>query len=497
MIRKGKPPSEARDSTSPISVIPSNLTPMDLTPKYMQTPPAFPSNRELPLEGDPGFYIKKKENPFEDTFPDPLCKLNLKETSDFVKALPMAPRNSMESIAVLEGSSVQRREGGGSSVVGQRRLEAPSTPGRPVFSFSGGNHSRKSFPSKWDDAEKWLISSSCHESPAHVMRAQEASRIIKQNDAIQQKADIFAEKCRVTEEKVSGFGVGFNGSLSLESSNSAFHGASSEVLLKDKFTDNVEPFYPNFKYGDPAKEGFLFRNSLSETMKDVATEVVPEVLHRDIGTEMTPIGSSTTSRCHTPFKSSSPARHNTPANRSGPLAASNAFIDISELQNCHLAKLQLGTQFDSVASNWSSREEEDEEVSKSLRHSEMGDCRKSIVESRACAWEEEEKTKCCSRYQREEAKIQAWVNLQSAKAEAQSRKLEVKIQKMRSNLEEKLMRRMAVVHRRAEEWRASAQLLHSQQLQRASEQAQKIKNQHNSFSSDHTSCGCFPCGNHV
>jgi hypothetical protein len=30
------------------------------------------------------------------------------------------------------------------------------------------------------------------------------------------------------------------------------------------------------------------------------------------------------------------------------------------------------------------------------------------------------------RYQREEAKIQAWVNLESAKAEAQSRKLEVK-----------------------------------------------------------------------
>jgi Remorin, C-terminal region len=30
-----------------------------------------------------------------------------------------------------------------------------------------------------------------------------------------------------------------------------------------------------------------------------------------------------------------------------------------------------------------------------------------------------------SRYQREEAKIQAWVNLESAKAEAQSRKLEV------------------------------------------------------------------------
>lgn len=32
-----------------------------------------------------------------------------------------------------------------------------------------------------------------------------------------------------------------------------------------------------------------------------------------------------------------------------------------------------------------------------------------------------------NRYQREEAKIQAWVNLQNAKAEAQSRKLEVNL----------------------------------------------------------------------
>jgi cell wall assembly regulator SMI1 len=43
----------------------------------------------------------------------------------------------------------------------------------------------------------------------------------------------------------------------------------------------------------------------------------------------------------------------------------------------------------------------------------------------------------------------------------------VKIQKMRSNLEEKLMRRMTTVHRRAEEWRATAQAQHLQQLRRA------------------------------
>lgn len=175
------------------------------------------------------------------------------------------------------------------------------------------------------------------------------------------------------------------------------------VQNPDKFTDEIEPVFPNFRYSEPTKEGFLFKHPAGGTMKDACTDAVHEVHHRDVGTEMTPLGSSTTSRCHTPFKSSSPARHNTPANRSGPLALGNSSsnsssIDISQLQECHLAKLQLGTQYDSVTSNWSSREEEEEEVSKSLRHfdTENG-CRKSASDSRAAAWEQEEKTKFCLR----------------------------------------------------------------------------------------------------
>lgn len=136
-------------------------------------------------------------------------------------------------------------------------------------------------------------------------------------------------------------------------------------------------------------------------MKDACTEVVHEIKHRDIGTEMTPLGSSTTSRCHTPFKSSSPARHNTPASRSGPLAmavqddTSCATVDVIQLEECHFAKLQLGgTKYDSITSNWSSREEEEEEISKSLRHNPS---RKGDSDCRAATWEEEEKTKFCLR----------------------------------------------------------------------------------------------------
>ncbi|KAJ6701113.1 hypothetical protein OIU74_012460 [Salix koriyanagi] len=454
---------------------------MDLTaaPQYFQPPPVFVSNGEPALETrtSTSFYVKVKENPFADSFQDPLCKLNLKETSEFVKSFPMA-NSSAECRGFLEVSAPRRIEG--VSSVTQRRLEAPPTPGRPVFSFSVGNLAKKSFPSKWDNAEKWLIKQFLPRVPCSCHKA--IARVFKDSQTI------------------------FQGSVALDqhSSAAAFNGTSvsADMLLKDKFTSEVEPVLPNLMYSMPSKEGFLFRNLDNESMKDAGTEIIHEVKHRDVGTEMTPLGSSMNSRCHTPFKSSSPARHNTPANRSGPLVLGNTgsgnnSIDISQLQECHLAKLHLGTQYGSVTSNWSSREEEEEEISKSLRHFETGIVsQKSVSDSRAAAWEEEEKTKYCLRYQREEAKIQAWLNLESAKAEAQSRKLEVKIQKMRSNLEEKLMKRMVVVQRKAEEWRAAAHHQHTDQIQRASVQAQKIiMNRHNMQFSGHTSCGCLPCNN--
>ncbi|RRT75508.1 hypothetical protein B296_00005002 [Ensete ventricosum] len=102
-----------------------------------------------------------------------------------------------------------------------------------------------------------------------------------------------------------------------------------------------------------------------------AAGICEEVQRRDIGTEMTPLGSSTATRCNTPIKSSSPARHNTPADRSGALVPCNTCIDISELSDCHFAKLKLSAQYDPIVPNWSSREEEEVEVSRSLRHLEM------------------------------------------------------------------------------------------------------------------------------
>ncbi|KAI3763405.1 hypothetical protein L1987_53863 [Smallanthus sonchifolius] len=248
--------------------------------------------------------------------------------------------------------------------------KALSTPGRPVFSFSVGS-------SKWNDAEKWLISDQPQNHHLH------------------------------------GF-VKSSGRKSISSGHEE----------KDKFTNEVEVEHPS---------------KFKETSRS-----------RDVGTEMTPL----TSRCPTPFKTLSPPRHNTPASRSGPLV---------ESLECHLAKL---APFDS---NWTSKEEEEEDISKSLRHYE---------ENR----EEEEKTKCCTYEKKQKFKL-GW----TSKMLKQSRKLEVKIQKMRSKFEDKLMRKMAIVHKKADELRAAAQL---QTIQKVNEEAKKAINMQ-----FNCSCACFPCNN--
>lgn len=130
-----------------------------------------------------------------------------------------------------------------------------------------------------------------------------------------------------------------------------------------------------------AKGEFVFNNF----------QIVPskELNRRDVGTETTPLVSSKTSRCPTPIISTSPVRYNTPEGRSGPLDSCNSsLVNAPDLKDFDFVKFDL---------NWTSKEEEEEEVSKSLRHFEMSCENKSIIESTGCVWEEEEKSKSCIR----------------------------------------------------------------------------------------------------
>ncbi|GJN04905.1 hypothetical protein PR202_ga22486 [Eleusine coracana subsp. coracana] len=446
-------------------------------------------------------------NSFGATFSDSLGSLNLKEPSEFARSSfpnPMATmarssssnghgrhhEASSTSSSSSSAASAQRRRGDHQQVV------VPATPGRPLQFFTSPAHHnqlvapRRSVPSKWEDAEKWLRQSSDSDHGKAAFSRQRSG-------GMGQRAGAGGGE----EEKRAPVMVRRSVDALADAHALSLYTTPAEVFLKDKFTDNEEP----------SKESFVFQSSYCALPAAKGGGAAAADYRKDAGTEMTPLGSSTTTRCHTPVKSASPARHNTPADRSGPLVAyAGGGMDISELADCHLAKLDLGKRFDAMLVNWSSKEEEEEEVSKSLRHFEASTAGASNgaglqCDRRGgggdCRWEDDDRAKSCIRYQREEAKIQAWINLESAKAEAQSRKLEVKIQKMRSNLEEKLMRRMSTVHRRAEEWRATAQTQHLQQLRRAADNVRRLKatthHRHLPGSDVAAACGCFPCNGNV
>lgn len=118
-----------------------------------------------------------KENPFADAFTidPPLCKLSMKEASELVRSFPMGSKNSN----LVQTSVLGERSEAEKSFVGPRRLDGPSTPGRPAFGFSGVG-GRKSIPSKWDDADKWVI----QDFPSHLSEETEPVRVQKQSHVL-------------------------------------------------------------------------------------------------------------------------------------------------------------------------------------------------------------------------------------------------------------------------------------------------------------------------
>ncbi|KAJ7569684.1 hypothetical protein O6H91_01G088700 [Diphasiastrum complanatum] len=271
-----------------------------------------------------------------------------------------------------------------------------------------------------------------------------------------------------------------------------------DIHMTDKYADTVVQT-PDHGLSYALKNEFFVQTPKlggSLPMKDVSTEVSPPVSrYRDMGTQMTPLSSSGPSKCTTPISNISPARHNTPAKQT--VSSAQANLELLELQSCQLmAKLEHRDQSNfngldrSTSNTWSTREEEEEESSKSLRYVDLTEIRKSVIEARAAAWEEAEQAKSTSRYKREESKVQAWENHQKAKAEAEMRKLEVKLEKMRSHQTEKIMNKLAAAHRHAENMRAAAQAEQAEQLAKSKERANQMR------ISGHVPtpfCACFTC----
>lgn len=135
---------------------------------------------------------------------------------------------------------------------------------------------------------------------------------------------------------------------------------------------------------------------------------------RDMGTEMTPIASQEPSRTGTPARATTPmrspnsSRPSTPG-RSAPAASSTNMpteladpskdLSDKELQvKTRREIMALGTQLGKMnIAAWASKDEEDKDASTSLKNVAAERPVKSVIETRAAAWEEAEKAKYMAR----------------------------------------------------------------------------------------------------
>eukprot|EP00250_Pteridium_aquilinum_P007858 c17491_g1_i2 orf=803-3313(+) len=246
-------------------------------------------------------------------------------------------------------------------------------------------------------------------------------------------------------------------------------------------------------------------------MRDASTDVSPKVSmsRRDMGTQMTPVASSKTSRSATPLKNSSPVRHNTPARAKSTSTSSHSPAHTKatsssadprqlELEGLHLAKLEKGhvtqttchagsestslstTSHETSSSRKSFQDSasdhhtKDQNSSLKVQDMESLKTQENSAAAQYSAWEEAERSKYMTKCAREEARIDAWEQHQKAKGEAEMKKLEMKLERLRAQATEKIMNKMAAAHLRAEEMRAAARAQQAEQLAKSLERANSI-----------------------
>uniref|UniRef100_A0A1D1YCP0 Uncharacterized protein At3g61260 n=1 Tax=Anthurium amnicola TaxID=1678845 RepID=A0A1D1YCP0_9ARAE len=211
-------------------------------------------------------------------------------------------------------------------------------------------------------------------------------------------------------------------------------------------------------------------NEKIESTKDAATMISPFILRKDAATQRSREGTTSSSPKERPHfsLSSSPTTE--------------------ELQR-HFSKLEVrDVQVDDLVtmSRWSKLHASH---GADVDSANIVEWKKKTVEPSPSAWGVADTTKCISKFWREEAKITAWENLQKAKAEAALRKLEMKLERKRSSSMDKILNKLKLAQRKADNMRNAVTACQVDQVTRTGKKAPsfRLTRQMGSLS------GCFTC----
>lgn len=460
-----------------------------------------PQEDEVAEEMDPTFSLRSQGFEIHDN--GGCCSEDFKDV-DVVSVLPQCSASStVDSLAMemVSDHTLKGRPFSNSRIKSQddisldydSGIDSITTPSS-VFEFQKAERRAvlapfsKPAPSKWDDAQKWIASPTSNRTKNGQPHGQGGVGLRKINQ--------FGYGSRQTSMKVvvevpDLTLIPFEESLSQESR--ATGGPKLVPWEGDPYASTIS--YNTIENCVKESAINLSQHDSSLSIHSATTIIPPpstarSVSMRDTGTEMTPIASQEPSRTGTPVRATTPIRSPTCSQPSSPGRASLSPYhpnNVSDSTKRELSEKEmqmktrreimlLGTQLGKMnIAAWASKEEEENDASTSLKNLGQEQQAKSLIETRAAAWEEAEKAKCMARFKQEEIKIHAWENHEKAKTEAEMRKIEVEVERMSSQAHDKLMNKLAAARLKAEEKRAAAESKRNRQAAKTEKQAEYIR----------------------
>ncbi|XP_017983682.1 PREDICTED: uncharacterized protein LOC18611132 [Theobroma cacao] len=356
-------------------------------------------------------------------------------------------------------------------------------------------YSGRTLPSKWEDAERWICSPVLGYGVSKNANYQLQRRPKSKSGPIVPPGIAFYSNYSPSMQLLDGGG---SGSVRNLMAGSPF---STGVLMADGVSVHYGGCRGSVAGGDgdgeqscmvqndsnvarsaiiPGWSDLVSESSLPSSqdekldeIKDAETMISRVVSRRDMATQMSPEGSSS---------------HSSPRERSSFCHSPPPILPLPAMENSdHPSKLDIReVQIDKRATmtNWPKRHGS-RRIEKGVPDFE--DFYQNNTAGSALSLDVSEAATSISKLHREEAKINAWENLQRAKAEAAIRKLEMKLEKKRSASMDKILSKLRMAQMKAQEMRSSMPAKENEQIPKTSQKVSFFNIRMSSFRS------CFTC----
>lgn len=332
-------------------------------------------------------------------------------------------------------------------------------------------NSGRTLPSKWEDAERWIFSPVAGDGAIRTSYQQPQRRPKSKSGPLGPLGIASYSMYSPTAAPVFYEGNNMNNFLEVSPISTGVIGV--DVLSMHNGGDSG-PFATN--RGEPCiarsasvhgctdlvcqSSAAMSQDESLDDLKGLAANTTCAVSRRDMATQMSPACGSNSSPKRRSFFSPSMKAH-----------TSGSFkTDVRDVQVDERV----------TVTKWSKQHK-----SRTLSRTsdDVDDWGLKAVRTPSSSWQVPETAKNISKAKREEARINAWENLQKAKAEAAIRKLEMKLEKIRFSSMDKIMNKLRSAQKKAHEMRSEVL---------ASQAPRESKPSHRSHQMGYVG-GCFSC----